>query len=322
MLEGDPLPRAQEQGDALKAKLLRTDPLGLHLGVSNLSEHRDVAHGIRNIFPASPPDRRDGRGPQSEVIVPQPIAHVVGRFTSRAGVVGCFVVGKASRSEHLFRQQKEIRVEIAVIAVLAALESIKEWRVLLVGEVVSGDVIWFESEGGLQGVPPVVRGLARDREHQVDVDLGKARVAQELDGLRDVGRAVLPPEGAEVLGVERLGPQRDAIHAQLAHRFGRPGAEGGRVRLHGNLGGRREINGRAQVAEESAEVGRGEHGRGPAPEKEGREGGRLPFVPPPIRLAAQGVDKCADGGFPRCVFVERAIRANPVAEWDVNVKMH
>jgi hypothetical protein len=68
-------------------------------------------------------------------------------------------------------------------------------------------------------------------------------------------------------------------------------------------------------------VGGGKHGRSSAAEINGLENRGLQFAAPAARFAKKGVNEACQIGIARSVLVERAIRANAVAEGDVEIEV-
>lgn len=68
-------------------------------------------------------------------------------------------------------------------------------------------------------------------------------------------------------------------------------------------------------------MGRREHGRGASAEVDGFKRGDV-FLSGEAGLGEEGLDEGSEVGFAGCVLVERTVGADPVAERDVEIKMH
>jgi hypothetical protein len=91
--------------------------------------------------------------------------------------------------------------------------------------------------GGLgQSVAPDFEGLAGDGEHQVEVQIIKARLAEKVERVAGHAASVNAPEAVEQSFIERLHSQGDAVDAGGAEQFRLFEGDGGRVAFHGPLG--------------------------------------------------------------------------------------
>ena len=168
----------------------------------------------------------------------------------------------------------------------------------------------------LQSRLPVVLGLAGDGEHQVDVDGGNTGLAEDADGFAGLGDRVLAAEDFQDVGGEGLDAQRDAGDAEVAEVPGLGGVEGGGVGFEGDFVELWEIDGVVERSEEPGDVAGGEHARGAAAEVKGAGiSGDAGF-----RFSGEGIDEAPDGGVARSVLVKRAVRADAVAEGNVEVE--
>ena len=198
--DGDARRGAEAEGDAFDVFLLRGEGLGLVDCVSDGVDEADVGGGVRDVFLAEGAQGGDGGGAEAEVVVTLPVAAVVPGVLSGAGVVGCLVVVVAGRGEKILGKVVVIRVAIRVFPEGSVLEGFEEGGVFLVGEVVGGDVLRLQGEGVAEGLFPIGEGLAGDGEHEVDVDGGDSRLAEDAHGFRGLAGAVLATEGFQHVG--------------------------------------------------------------------------------------------------------------------------
>ena len=199
-------------------------------------------------------DRGNRRWTEAEVIRALPVALVVLRVVAGLGVVRGLVVIEAGGGEDVFGEVVVIGVVIFVLCVGAVFQGIEKRCVLLVGEVVGGDVVGLQRNGVAQGAFPIRQRLAGDGEHEIDVHGRDARRAEDGDGFRGLFRRVLAAQRFQNMRGKRLNAERDAGHAERAEKLRLREVEGGRVRLQGDLGGFREVEGIFQRGEKVGEM--------------------------------------------------------------------
>ena len=102
---------------------------------------------------------------------------------------------------------EHLLVEVRIIVVVTALKDLKVGGILLVGEIICGEVQGIESERLCESIPPVLDGLPRNREHEIDADIFDSGLAQETDRGGNVGRLMLATESGENFGMKRLRAQ-------------------------------------------------------------------------------------------------------------------
>ena len=77
-------------------------------------------------------------------------------------------------------------------------------------EVVGGDVLGTELQDFVDAVFPRREGLGGEAVHQVEAEVGDAGIAEEVDGLTDVGGVVATVEEAELAIDEGLDAEGEA----------------------------------------------------------------------------------------------------------------
>ena len=82
---------------------------------------------------------------------------------------------------------------------------------------------------------PNPEALARQSEHEVNVDVGKARIPCRKDGAADLCRPMDSTETGQLLGDEALSSEANAIEPTLSHRLELGGVYGAGVRFARNL---------------------------------------------------------------------------------------
>lgn len=106
---------------------------------------------------------------------------------------------------------EEVGVGVFVFGDFAALEGFEEGGVLLVGQVVGGDVVGLEADGVFEGLAPVGVGLSGNREHEVDVDFRDAGLAEDGDGFGGLFGGVFAAEGFEDVGEKDWMPRETRV---------------------------------------------------------------------------------------------------------------
>jgi len=175
-----------------------------------------------------------------------------------------------------------------------------------------------EVERAREVVVEIAEGLPGDGVDEIDGVPGDAGGAGELDRTGDVGGVVPAFEGLEVVGVEGLGADADAVDAAGDEGVEELGRGGLGVALDGPLGELGEVEVLVEGVEESAPEVDAEEGGGAASNEDGadgvgggREGGEFTYESVGEgRLSVAGID---DG-------VEVAVVALVEAEGDVEIE--
>ena len=108
-------------------------------------------------------------------------------------------------------------------------------RVRLIGEVVAAQVRGLQGHRRIEIRQPVVERLTGDGEDQVEVDVPDARRPRELDAALDVGRIMPPLQRLELFGLERLGPEAEAVHPTVNQHRQQVRVDRLRIGLEGEL---------------------------------------------------------------------------------------
>src|SRR5690349_25094951 len=77
-------------------------------------------------------------------------------------------------------------------------------------------MIGLEVERALQGRFPLLQSLARQPEHQIEVEIFETTPAQQPKSRLRLSGGMIPAEELEQSIVEGLHPEADPIHARLA----------------------------------------------------------------------------------------------------------
>ena len=97
------------------------------------------------------------------------------------------------------------------------------------------DVLRFQPQGCLQGLAPLLLGLSRNSEHQIQVDVPKADPPCQPEFRLRFRRIVHPPKGLQQPVIKGLHPHGQPIDpgSQIALQF--PGVQAVRIGLDGDL---------------------------------------------------------------------------------------
>ena len=125
-------------------------------------------------------------------------------------------------------------------------------------------------------------------------------------------------EHFELCGIPGLHAETDAGDAGVRHELEFFGFEGARVGFHRPFFERGEVDEFVHTGEQTFEVGAGEESWGSAAEVDGFGAEGVGFRAG-LNFCEQGIDKAIHVGIAGRVLVERAVRANPMAEGDVDV---
>jgi hypothetical protein len=183
-------------------------------------------------------------------------------------------------------------------------------------------VVRSEVDRGAQVGLPLVDGLSRHGEDQVEIEVVEARGARAADRSDGIGGAVDAPERFQVIVAKRLDAEADAVDAGRAQTAQLVAVDGPRIRLERDLGAVRQ---RPQVARGGEQIGDGrrreERGR-PAAEEDRLDGAPRPFRARRrgAQLGDQGVGVGALRPALRRVRVEVAVGTLRIAVGDVQVQ--
>ena len=130
---------------------------------------------------------------------------------AREGIVGDLVLFEACRLE--FGAKEGCHLEAGLVVAwseLAFLDESVEAGAGFDTEVVGGDVLGVELQDFVDAVFPGREGLGGEAVHQVEAEVGDASIAEEEDGLTDVGGVVATVKEAELAIDEGLDAEGEA----------------------------------------------------------------------------------------------------------------
>ena len=240
-----------------------------------------------------------GAGADAGIFAVAPVDEIVPALGAGAGVIGDFVGRQAGRRRGVERRriERDRRVLVGRDELAGAVER-GEGRAVLDGELVEREVVGGERQRLAEFRRPALRGLAGTGIDQVEGETGEGR-ARRLDRLPRGRDVVQAPEGAEVVVVERLDAERDAVDpgGAVAAEALRLDARG--IGLERHLGIRRHGPVRRDRVEDRAD-GRRRHQRRRAPAEEDARHG-------PARGAVGGGGDLADEGGGVACLVRRLV---------------
>ena len=117
----------------------------------------------------------------------------------------------------------------------------EERRVVFVDDFVAGEMFTAESDSFVERCTPDVERLARDGEHQINVDVVEARPPESVEGFENHLAAVNAAETIEELFVQRLDAHGDTVDPVIAPELRLIQGNRGRIALDGPLRGTEEI---------------------------------------------------------------------------------
>ena len=315
-IEGQAALRAEFEAEAFRAAVFIGEHFDIRRGVFTGESEGDVAIRVWHVFPAATFDRGKGSGADAEVIRTEPVGLVVLTTVARLGVVGDFVVLEAVRFEQVDGEMEEIGIATFIGAEFALLEAAEEVGILLIVEVVGRNMIWFQRQRMFEGLTPCSEFLTGNRKHHIEVQTGEIRLAEHLPGFLGLGRRVIATERFERGIVPGLDPEGDASDAHFSHerRFGR--RHGAWIGLHREFDQIPEVETLLQATQQALQMRITEHGGRATAEKDRLRLQRLLFD-----FFEQRIDKRRHVRPARCVLVKAAIRADAVAEGDVDVEV-
>lgn len=198
--------------------------------------------------------------------------------------------------------------------------SFKEIGVLFVGQVVAGEVVGFEGKAVMQSGEPDIEGLVGDGEHQVEVEGGNARLAQDVEGFGGFVGGVIATKQGEGGLVPGLHAEADAGDAEGTQQGGFGGADRFWVGLETEFLEVGKIKLVAQTGEEGGQVLAAEGGGGAAAEIDGF-GAEFQLALVYGQFLEDRFDESGHVGVAGRVFIKAAIGADAMAERDVEVEV-
>ena len=155
-------------------------------------------------------------GPEAEVVRTAPVALVVDGAMAGPGIVGDFVVLKTGVAQQVHRGEKLIGVAVLAGIEFTAAEAGEEFGVLLVGEIVAGDVVGAKGDGFLKALAPGRHREPGNGEHEVEVHAGDLRGAQGVVDFQRFLRRVVAAQQLQRGFVPGLHTEADARDAEFA----------------------------------------------------------------------------------------------------------
>lgn len=152
-----------------------------------------------------------GAGADAEEVAEAPVVQVVPGAQAVAGVGGGLVLAVAV----LVEQGLAGFLDVPEDVVLGQLRRLApEHRVRLHGQLVPGEVRGGQGEGLAQVGQGVVEALPGQAVHQVEVEVVEAGLARHVGGAHCLGAVVDAPQGLQLVGLEALHADGQAIDAE------------------------------------------------------------------------------------------------------------
>ena len=179
-------------------------------------------------------------------VVPAGATRNAGGRASRVGgcvtrEVGDFVLLESRGFSALHQFLIHRAGQILVLGSLAGAQSGEQGSVFLVDDFVAGQMLAAQAESLVQSFPPDVQGLARDRKHEIHVDIPESRLPQDVEGLENHGAGVDAPKAVEQHLIKGLHPHRNPVHAEIQQQSCLVERDGGRVAFDRPLGCAQQI---------------------------------------------------------------------------------
>ena len=155
--------------------------------------------------------------------------------------VGNLVLGETGGSrgvnQAIVHRTRERLIDIK----FAGLKLLVQRGVLLVDDLVAGEVFAAECDGFVHGRLPRLHCLAGNGEHEVDVDVFEPRYAQPVERLEHHFARVDAAKANEQICIERLHAHRNAVHTVLSKQAGLVRGHSGRVTLNRPFAGAEQV---------------------------------------------------------------------------------
>ena len=191
---------------------------------------------------------------------------------------------------------------------LSPLHPVVQRRALLHDERIAGNVLGPQIQGGVQGFPHVLRGLARQAQHQIQVQVVDPRRPGEGSRLAHARQVVNAAQGPQQFRLGGLHAHGQAVAAALPQRPGKLRRQRARIALHRPFGVGRDGKALPQRPGD-APIQRRRQQRGRAPAEKHRVRRRMPAglcplpdlpaqrlrIPLPVRLPPRPGRKIAVG---------------------------
>ena len=154
---------------------------------------------------------------------------------STTSKIGNFVGPKTHGSNAIVQHLIQVGCQVVIDIAFPSFELLVKGGVLFVNHLVATEMLSAQGQGLIQGAVPDVHRLARDRKHQIDVDVLEAGLSQNVITTEHHVAAVDTPQPVQQRLIERLHAHGNAIDTELAQegRFIR--RNGRRIALHAEL---------------------------------------------------------------------------------------
>ncbi len=321
------LDEAQFEHDAFDPPRLGVQYLPTRGRRGSLRQPTRVARRAQDVPPADPGDMGVGARADAPPVVPHPVAVVVGAARARArGPVGHLVPRQPAGAQYGVGLLVAPRLRVGVRrGHRPAPDPCVQRGPRFDRQGVHAHPVGRGGHGEIERLGPVLVGLARGAEDQVEPDDGEPGRACFPGRRHRASRRVHPVEYGEHVLRGALHAERDTVDPGLAECVQRRGVDAFRIGLHGDLGLVRDADLLARHRQHARQLTRAENGRRAAAEVHGAQ--RRPAVTEALRgeahLGDRGVHvagRRVGSRLARRVGVEVAVAAARRAERHVHVQ--
>lgn len=156
---------------------------------------------------------RGGTGAEAEIFAARPVLQIVAGAETGLGKIGNLVVLVAVVLQNFRGGKVHIGLHV-VIREVGAVAVLPQGRVRLDLEGVAGHVLRLEAQDVLERAAPAGERLVRQAEHQVEREVGKARLARADDGHARLLVGMRAAEALEHVVLIGLHADGDAVEAR------------------------------------------------------------------------------------------------------------
>ena len=265
-------------------------------------------------------------GPYAQIRQVAPVRQVVVATHPRQRPVGYFVVPIARLPHRILRHNIHIRRQVRVrLRHPPVRYPALHWRAALQRQAVHRQVRRRKLKRPVKRPPPLLQTLARQPIHQINADVGKARIRRHAIGVRRRRRAVPPAQRCKQPVVKALNAYAQPVHAAIQVRAELVRREVPRICLQRNLSVRQNAKRRADCPHHARYILRRQIRRRPAPEEHAAHSPRITRArrrkPAPQRdFGSQRIPVGGHQRLYRGVCVEVAVRAFGFAERDMHIQ--
>ncbi len=284
-------------------------PLLVQIGAARVQIAFRVLHlgGAQDLLVGEVRHLAVGAAADPQIVAEAPVVEVVAALVARLGIGRDLVLLIALGGQH----GVALLVDVPQGVVFRQLGRLGgKRRVRLYGELIPGEVRRRAVDGLLQVIEGIVQALIRQAVHQIQVEGGKRDGVGQFGGLARFLGAVDAAEAGQLLLLEALHPDGDAVDAGPLEAGELVRLHRARVGLHGDLAVRRQGNACAHPVQQGLHGRHGEQARRAATDKDGGERPSLGPVQILLQILQQGRHVLEVGQFPLLgVGVEVAIGA-------------